>query len=301
MNKRSFTVIISVFVVLMSVIFSFALGETPIRVFFDNVEIAFDQPPVIINGRTLVPMRAIFEAIGADVEWDEEEQTITVTSADKSGEVGNNVEITLNQQLVAQAIELTRRMGHLAGNEAYVSATIGHSAEASELITMLAGGRYENPGRTAVMPLFADESQLIFDVMLPGVAMSDESYDEILRRLLASIIPQMNAMQGVNYIVAQSVTSVSMPFLAHKDFTDYTYVILAYDDIYSVVIFDKPTSEGITAAQGTFLFPNDYIVEAMETDSLAEFFTNYWSFYNDAVESTEDAPAEPRLTPAEPR
>ena len=34
--------------------------------FFD-----FDQPPVIIDGRTLVPVRAIFEALGMDVTWND--------------------------------------------------------------------------------------------------------------------------------------------------------------------------------------------------------------------------------------
>ena len=31
--------------------------------------VSFDQPPIITNDRTLVPMRAIFEALGADVDW----------------------------------------------------------------------------------------------------------------------------------------------------------------------------------------------------------------------------------------
>ena len=38
-----------------------------------------DQPPIIENDRTLVPVRALAEAVGADVEWDEETQTVMVT------------------------------------------------------------------------------------------------------------------------------------------------------------------------------------------------------------------------------
>lgn len=40
-----------------------------ITVYVDGQEIVFDQPPVVQNGRTLVPMRAIFEALGAEIEW----------------------------------------------------------------------------------------------------------------------------------------------------------------------------------------------------------------------------------------
>lgn len=39
----------------------------------------YDQPPVIISGRTYVPLRGIFEALGAKVDWNEKLKTITAT------------------------------------------------------------------------------------------------------------------------------------------------------------------------------------------------------------------------------
>jgi len=39
--------------------------------------IKFDQQPIIKNGRTLVPLRAIFEALGAQVSWNGETRTVT--------------------------------------------------------------------------------------------------------------------------------------------------------------------------------------------------------------------------------
>ena len=36
-----------------------------------------DQPATIVEGRTLVPLRAIFEALGASVEWDQATKTVT--------------------------------------------------------------------------------------------------------------------------------------------------------------------------------------------------------------------------------
>ena len=41
----------------------------------DGIEIQADVPPVIVDDRTLVPFRAIFEALGADVEWEAETRT----------------------------------------------------------------------------------------------------------------------------------------------------------------------------------------------------------------------------------
>ncbi|SHJ31715.1 copper amine oxidase N-terminal domain-containing protein [Desulfofundulus thermosubterraneus] len=48
-------------------------------VIVDGRALSFDVSPVIENSRTLVPIRAIFEALGADVSWDDITQSITVT------------------------------------------------------------------------------------------------------------------------------------------------------------------------------------------------------------------------------
>jgi len=45
-------------------------------VFINQQELSFDVPPIIENGRTLVPLRAIFEAMGASVEWDNATRTV---------------------------------------------------------------------------------------------------------------------------------------------------------------------------------------------------------------------------------
>ena len=52
-------------------------NTSEIRVLIDGTAIEFDVPPQIVSGRTLVPMRAIFEALDAKVEWDGEAQVVT--------------------------------------------------------------------------------------------------------------------------------------------------------------------------------------------------------------------------------
>jgi uncharacterized protein YkwD len=52
-------------------------NTSEIRVLIDNVAVEFYVPPQIVSGRTLVPMRAIFEALGATVDWDSATQTVT--------------------------------------------------------------------------------------------------------------------------------------------------------------------------------------------------------------------------------
>ncbi len=53
-----------------------------IKVLLNEKQIQFDQPPVIQNGRTLVPLRAIFEAMDATVTWDEKTRTVTSIKLD---------------------------------------------------------------------------------------------------------------------------------------------------------------------------------------------------------------------------
>jgi hypothetical protein len=38
-----------------------------------------DAPPLIVGGRTYVPLRFISEAFGAEIDWNSKEQRITIT------------------------------------------------------------------------------------------------------------------------------------------------------------------------------------------------------------------------------
>ncbi len=56
--------------------------ENGISVIYNGNPIAFEQPPVIINDHTLVPLRAIFEAMNASVDWDDATKTVTSARGD---------------------------------------------------------------------------------------------------------------------------------------------------------------------------------------------------------------------------
>lgn len=59
-----------------------AEAATPIRIFIDGQILTTDQPPVAIAGYTMVPMRAIFEALNARIQWNQKAQTVTATKRD---------------------------------------------------------------------------------------------------------------------------------------------------------------------------------------------------------------------------
>lgn len=64
-------------------------------VIVNGKQLEFDVNPVIKDGRTLVPLRDIFENLGATVEWDSKTRTITA----KSGE--NEVVLTIGSKTAA--------------------------------------------------------------------------------------------------------------------------------------------------------------------------------------------------------
>ncbi|MFE5322637.1 copper amine oxidase N-terminal domain-containing protein [Paenibacillus sp. NPDC056579] len=55
------------------------LGKKGVKLYVNGEEPSFEVAPFIRDGNTLVPFRAISEALKADVAWNEEERSVTVT------------------------------------------------------------------------------------------------------------------------------------------------------------------------------------------------------------------------------
>lgn len=56
-------------------------------VYVDHQRLYLDVAPLIEKGRTLVPMRKIFERLGAKVDWNQETETITATKGNQQIEL----------------------------------------------------------------------------------------------------------------------------------------------------------------------------------------------------------------------
>lgn len=77
--------------------------DKSLEVFVGGIKPKFDVSPVVEEGRSLVPLRAIVEALGADVKWDPDTRTITINRGDKE------VKLTLEQKIAyvnGQPVEL---------------------------------------------------------------------------------------------------------------------------------------------------------------------------------------------------
>lgn len=87
--KKFISLVVATTLTISSMLCAFAADEG-INVYLEEFKINFDVQPQIINGRTMVPIRAIFEAMGANVVWDDTTKTAISTKD------GTTVKMTLN-------------------------------------------------------------------------------------------------------------------------------------------------------------------------------------------------------------
>lgn len=66
-------------------------GNKEIKAFVNGKHPVFDVPPVIKSGRTLVPIRAISQSLGATVTWNQEDQTAIIVKD------GVEIKLVLNE------------------------------------------------------------------------------------------------------------------------------------------------------------------------------------------------------------
>lgn len=74
-------------------LFTFPWFGADVRVEVDGRPLDFDVPPGLEQGRLLVPLRAIFSALGARVEWEAASRSVTATRG------GRRVEVTIDSPL----------------------------------------------------------------------------------------------------------------------------------------------------------------------------------------------------------
>lgn len=105
-------------------------GEKSISLQINGSEISAEVPPTVIDGRTMVPVRAIFEAVGANIDFDAETKTITAKKGDATVNmtVGTKVATVNNKevQLDAPAVIVN---GRTLAPARFVAETFGYTVQ----------------------------------------------------------------------------------------------------------------------------------------------------------------------------
>jgi len=83
MMKNKYLFVIIVFALLMSFVPSIGKAETITGIKINDIPIKMSKQPIVKDGRTLVPVREIFESLGLSLEWDQAAKEIKVRKLDK--------------------------------------------------------------------------------------------------------------------------------------------------------------------------------------------------------------------------
>ena len=177
MRTRQLT-LISVVMALILLFSQFALVQSAnaqdTSVLVNGQRLSLDIPPLLEQGRVLVPMRAIFEAVGASVDWNEQTQTVAGRKGDmevvlKIGDVNARVSGKKVVLDVPAKIASSRTFVPLRFVGESLGATVDWNAAARQVIVNTAGagslpttlqGALKISGSTSVQPLAEDFAQV---------------------------------------------------------------------------------------------------------------------------------------------
>lgn len=81
MHKFSTGLVVGLLIGFLLATSSLALADNPIRLIVNGAEVSSNPPPQMIGNRVFVPVRFVAEALGAEVEWDRNDETVIIKSS----------------------------------------------------------------------------------------------------------------------------------------------------------------------------------------------------------------------------
>lgn len=132
-----------------------AQAAKAITIYVDGVQLKTDQPPVMVQGRVMLPLRAIFEALDASVDWDRKKQTVTATKGDTTVvlKIKSRVAI-INNQTVTLDVPAQILGGRTMVPVRFVSEALGQEVDwntRSQVVTINSDNP-DTPSNTYISP-----------------------------------------------------------------------------------------------------------------------------------------------------
>lgn len=106
-----------------------------ISVYIEGEQLQSDQQPVMIKGRVLLPLRAIFERLGAEVKWDQRTQTVTAVKDDTKITLPlKATQAKINNQLITLDVPAQNLKGRTMVPVRFVSEALGYEVKWNSVI-----------------------------------------------------------------------------------------------------------------------------------------------------------------------
>ena len=139
-------------------------ADDSIYVKLDEKYIEFDVVPQIINGRTMVPIRAIFEEMGATVEWDANTSSAICTKGDTVVKMTvNSMYMYINGQLTQMDISPVIVDGRTLAPARYVAEAFGAAVQwDQENSTVIINSVVDTPNSIEGNETVTSNSQIVY-------------------------------------------------------------------------------------------------------------------------------------------
>ena len=193
-------------------------GEKSISLQVNGREISAEVPPTVIDGRTMVPVRAIFEAVGANIDFDAETKTITARKGDTTVNmtVGANA-VTVNNkevQLDAPAVIVN---GRTLAPARFVAETFGYTVQwdAENKIVKINGKESSTETTTETTTVTTTETSTETTTKATATSSSKKYYDEY------SDVLDYGTFSGANLV--DKMTVELSDFKSHSYIYDFKY------------------------------------------------------------------------------
>ncbi len=198
-TQKLFIVLLFTALLLFSLNLGITEAATEISITINGNLLETDVAPVIIDGRTMVPMRVIFEALGAEVHWDGDKDKIT-------GIRGNTVVVLFLERDIAQV------NGELEYLDVPPTLVNSRTMVPTRFIAESLGAEVSwiHDTRTVTIKLDLDSSTPYMPVLAPTEqADSTLTTQEIVSLIQpATVLIETNRGQGSGFIVHRSYEKI---------------------------------------------------------------------------------------------
>lgn len=230
-----------------------------IFVYLDAVKVEFDVKPQLINDRTMVPIRAIFESMGADVQWDEATDTAICTKDETVVKMTiDSTTMYIDDQEIKMDVSPVIIDGRTLAPARYVAEAFGADVQWSEknnTVVICSQDVYAyadypdipDLGRCYNTPLVLDSYQDGYRIF--AYYYSDMSGDELSRSLYDYSASVLGGYQ--EELLGNDGTAVYMQYTKETETEPRYYVAETYDEEGVLIICVMIPEEAPEEAEGT--------------------------------------------------
>ncbi|WP_410771193.1 stalk domain-containing protein [Fontibacillus sp. BL9] len=148
--RKIWTTLLAAILVVPMLLTNTAQAAPAISVYIDGNRLATDQAPVVVQGRVLLPLRAIFEALDATVNWNQWTQTVTASKDNTTVVLKlKSKTATINNQTVSLDVPAQAIKGRTMVPVRFVSEALGEAVNwnsSAKTVSIVTGGSSEEPG-----------------------------------------------------------------------------------------------------------------------------------------------------------